>query len=409
MEVWTMKYKFLSLFLALGMLLVLASGCGSPAAEGETPSNKIGISMPNDSDAKWAADAEIMHDQLTAAGYDVNIQFAGDSVDAQLEQLRDMIAAGYKTLIVAAVDPSALAPAFSADDGRVHISGGSASSASSGDGSDGDGAYDGLPVDDGINLIAYDRLITNSDAVDYYVGFDSYETGYLQAHFIEDYLSLYDADGTTYTIELFFASANSIDTFFQYQGAMDVLRVYLDSGVLQIPSGQDSIQDCVTDGREDAKARMGELLASSDRGINLDAVFCANDQIALGVTDALFEGYTGGVYPLLSGLGCDEQSVNNLLTGKQGMTLLKDYTGMAQEAVSAAIAFASGGAPESGDSLDTGIVNVPASLFYPEEVFASNYQDMLITRGYFADNGDGTVRSITDYTMGYTGSAEASN
>ena len=121
----------------------------------------------------------------------------------------------------------------------------------------------------------------------------------------------------------------------------------------------------------------------------------------------MFSGYTGGVYPILSGLGCEEQSVNNLLSGRQGMTLLEDYTGMAEEAADVAAAFASGSAPETPDSLDNGRVNVPASLFYPEEVFSSNVGDLLIGRGYFADNGDGTLRSITDYTKGAAVSGEA--
>lgn len=405
-----MKYRILGLLLALALPLMLTCGCGrqeEPPPE-DTPV-KIGVSMPNDTDAKWAADSITIRDQLTASGFEVDLRFAGDSAGTQVEQLQAMIDAGCTTLIVAAVDPAALSSAFRLEqEGQeTKISGGSAGSAQAEtEAPQEDAPYNSTPIDDGITVIAYDKLITNCNAVDYYVGFDGYEAGYLQARYIEDQLSLYDTT-ETYNIEFFFGGVNSAWAGFQYEGAMEVLQVYIDSGVLQVPSGQTALEDCAADGYEAAAARMSGLLSSCYQGVNLDAVLCANDQLAQGVSDAVFSGYTGGVYPILSGLGCEEQSVNHLLSGRQGMTLLEDYTGMAEEAADVAAAFASGSAPETSDSLDNGRVNVPASLFYPEEVFASNVGDLLIGRGYFADNGDGTLRSITDYTRGAAVPAEA--
>ena len=97
--------KLLCLLLSLSMLAGLCTGCGNSARQKEK-AKKIGISMPNDSDARWSADSETLHDILTAAGYEVNIQFAGNDAAAQVQQIQDMIGAGCTTIIAAAVDPS---------------------------------------------------------------------------------------------------------------------------------------------------------------------------------------------------------------------------------------------------------------------------------------------------------------
>ena len=76
--------KLLCLLLSLSMLAGLCTGCGNSAGQKEK-AKKIGISMPNDSDARWSADSETLHDILTAAGYEVNIQFAGNDAAAQVQ------------------------------------------------------------------------------------------------------------------------------------------------------------------------------------------------------------------------------------------------------------------------------------------------------------------------------------
>jgi putative multiple sugar transport system substrate-binding protein len=389
-----MKFRFICLFLALALLLSLLSGCGQTETT-ETGNQKIGISLPNDSDPKWADSSEVMYEQLTAAGFEVSVQFAGNSAEAQAQQIQDMIGAGIQTLIIAPVDPTALSDVLTTEESeRRHISGGSSDTVE-----DASSLSDvRAPADDSLNIVCYDDLILNSTTVDYYVGFDGYEAGYLQACRIEDQLSLYDTD-TTYTLELFFGDPNSALTSFQYEGAMEVLQVYLDSGVLTIPSGQSALEDCVS-GETGSADRMSQLLKSYYNGQNLDAVLCADDDIAQSISDVLFAQYTGGVFPVITGMGCSEVSVNRLFTGLQSMTLLNDRTGMAEEAARVAAALATGTRPETEDSLDNGRVNVPASLFFPEEVYSTNVQEMLVQRGYFADNGDGTYSATADYTAG---------
>lgn len=396
-----MKSRLFSLFLAVIIVMTILTGCAGRFSRGE-PSKKIGISMPNDSTAKWANDSEIMHDILTQAGYEVNIQFAGDNATAQIQQIQDMIGAGCTTIIMAAVDESSLAGSLDLGDTDHQLISGGASDSEEETQDD----LSRLAMADGINLIAYDTFIADSANVDYYVGFDGYEAGYLQARFIESRLSLQNATEPR-TIELFFDNAADPLTVFQFRGAMEVLQPYLDAGTLIIRSGQNTLEACATESQEDTAARMKELLSSNYADGALDAILCATDDLALTVSDVLFSSFTGGVYPIITGLGCEEASVNALVSGRQSMTLLQDCTGMAQEAARVAMALASGTQLDTTDSLDNGRINVPASLFYPEEVSRENIQELLVDRGYFSAEEDGSFLAITNYTAGYSGLLES--
>ena len=396
-----MKSRLFSLFLAVIIVMTILTGCAGRFSRGE-PSKKIGISMPNDSTAKWANDSEIMHDILTQAGYEVNIQFAGDNATAQIQQIQDMIGAGCTTIIMAAVDESSLAGSLDLGDTDHQLISGGASDSEEETQDD----LSRLAMADGINLIAYDTFIADSANVDYYVGFDGYEAGYLQARFIESRLSLQNATEPR-TIELFFDNAADPLTVFQFRGAMEVLQPYLDAGTLIIRSGQNTLEACATESQEDTAARMKELLSSNYADGALDAILCATDDLALTVSDVLFSSFTGGVYPIVTGLGCEEASINALVSGRQSMTLLQDCTGMAQEAARVAMALASGTQLDTTDSLDNGRINVPASLFYPEEVSRENIQELLVDRGYFSAEEDGSFLAITNYTAGYSGLLES--
>ena len=53
---------------------------------------------------------------------------------------------------------------------------------------------------------------------------------------------------------------------------------------------------------------------------------------------------------------------------------------------------------DTDDSLDNGRINIPASLFYPQAVYADSITDLLVTPGYFAANGDGSYKAVMPYT-----------
>ena len=193
----------------------------APADESGSPSTvagggKIGVSMPTQSLQRWNQDGTNMKAELEAAGYEVDLQYAGDNdIPTQVSQLENMISSGCDALVVASIDGSALTEVLK-------------------------GAKDA-----GIPVIAYDRLIMNSDAVSYYATFDNYKVGTIQGNYIKDALDLDNAEGP-FNIELFTGAPDDNNVNFFFGGAMDVLNPYIESGKLVVLSGQTEKAQCAT-------------------------------------------------------------------------------------------------------------------------------------------------------------------
>ena len=93
--------------LAILMCAVMALGLiGIAGAEGE----KVGVSMPTKDLQRWNQDGENMKNMLEAAGYEVDLQFASNDVQQQLNQVTNMINNGCKVIIISAVEGSSRAP-----------------------------------------------------------------------------------------------------------------------------------------------------------------------------------------------------------------------------------------------------------------------------------------------------------
>ena len=134
------------------LLALVAAATASVAAPSfGQDKGTIGISMPTKSSARWISDGDSMVKQFTEAGYGTDLQYAEDDIPNQLAQIENMITKGVKVLVIAAIDGTTLSNALD-----------NAAAA-------------------GIKVIAYDRLIRDSGAVDYYATFDNFKVGVLQA------------------------------------------------------------------------------------------------------------------------------------------------------------------------------------------------------------------------------------
>ena len=345
--------KLFSLLLVLS--LVLATAGAAFAA-------KIGVSMPTQSLQRWNQDGSNMKSMLEAAGYEVDLQFGGDNeVPVQVAQLENMISGGCKVLVISAIDGNSLTNVL--NDAKAQ----------------------------GIKVIAYDRLIMDTNAVSYYATFDNFKVGTLQGTFLRDKLDLDKAAGP-FNVELFTGDPGDNNINFFYGGAMEVLQPYLDSGKLVCPSGQTEKTVVATQGwkTENAQARMENLITSNNYGPNgtkLDAVMCSNDSTAQGVTNALVNaGYEGFVdFPIITGQDCDVISVKNMLAGTQSMSVFKDTRTLANKVVEMVNAILSGSEPPINDreTYDNGTGIIPSFLCDPVLGTADNLEALLIDTGYY--------------------------
>jgi putative multiple sugar transport system substrate-binding protein len=247
-------------------------------------------------------------------------------------------------------------------------------------------------ADKGVKVIAYDRLIKGSKNVDYYATFDNFQVGVLQAQSIEAALGLKSGKGP-FNIELFGGSPDDNNAFFFYNGALSVLKPYIDSGKLVVRSkqmGMDKVGTLRWDGAV-AQARMDNLLSAYYTKDRVDAVLSPYDGLSIGILSSLKGvGYGSGSQPMpiVSGQDAEVPSVKSILRKEQTSTVFKDTRELAKVTVAMVDAMLSGKTPEVNDTktYNNGIKVVPSYLLKPVSVDASNWKTVLVDSGYYKES-----------------------
>ncbi|WP_408069860.1 multiple monosaccharide ABC transporter substrate-binding protein [Butyrivibrio sp. JL13D10] len=396
-----MKRKLVSTFLSVAMATSLLVGCGgnsapatsgtetstetateaAPAEEASTEEaateeasteetteatettasggGKVGVAMPTKDLQRWNQDGENMQKLLEEAGYEVDLQYASNDIATQVNQIENMISSGAQVLVIASIDGDSLGTVLE------------------------------QAKEQGVKVIAYDRLIMNSDAVSYYATFDNYMVGTKQGEYIRDQLDLDNAEGP-FNIECFTGDPGDNNARFFYGGAIDVLQKYIDEGKLVVKSGQVEFDEVATANwaTETAQSRMDAIISANYAdGTKLDAVLCSNDSTALGVTNSLEANYTGD-WPIITGQDCDVANVKNMIAGKQSMSIFKDTRTLAAKTVEMVDAIMKGtDAPVNDtETYDNGTGIIPSYLCEPVFADVNNYKELLIDSGYYTED-----------------------
>jgi putative multiple sugar transport system substrate-binding protein len=322
----------------------------------------VGVSMPTKSSARWIADGDNMVQVLKDRGYKADLQYAEDDIPNQLAQIENMVTKGVKVLVIASIDGTTLSDVLQ------------------------------KAADKGIKVIAYDRLIKGSKNVDYYATFDNFQVGVIQANSLVKALKLAEGKGP-FNIELFGGSPDDNNAFFFYDGAMSVLKPYLDSGKLVVRSKQMGMEKVGTlrwDGAV-AQARMDNLLSAYYSSGRVDAVLSPYDGLSIGILSSL-KGVGYGSpkqpYPFVSGQDAEIASVKSMLRGEQHSTVFKDTRELAKVTANMVDAMLSGKKPEINDTktYNNGIKIVPSYLLKPVSVDVSNWKPILIDSGYYKES-----------------------
>ncbi len=382
-----MKKKILSALLSVAMVASLLVGCGAakeeaaapaapaateeaaPAEEAAAPAEEaapaaesngksVGVAMPTQSSERWINDGANMKKELEALGYTVDLQYAEDDVQAQVSQIENMIASGVSCLVIAAIDSSAL----------VNV--------------EAQAAQAGIPI------IAYDRLLMDTDAVSYYATFDNKGVGTAIGESIKAGADLDNHKGEGLTVEFLMGSPDDNNALFLYNGLMEVLQPYLDDGTLVCKSGRTSFEDtCILRwSQETAQQNMENYLTGFYADQKLDIVASAFDGFAYGAKAALEgAGYTAEDWPLITGQDCELMAVKNIAAGSQYSSIYKDTRLLAAKCVTMVQAVLEGAEPEINDTTqyNNGKIVVPSYLCTPQNVTKENYEEVIIGGGYY--------------------------
>ncbi|HET8766355.1 sugar-binding protein [Phycicoccus sp. M110.8] len=325
------------------------SGSGSSGSGGSDKFPKdalIGVSLPQKTSENWVLAENLFKTDLAAAGFKADVQFANGGVTEQQNQIQSMVTKGAKVIVVGAIDGSQLGTQVKA------------------------------AKDSGATVIAYDRLLKNTDAVDYYVAYDNFKVGVLQGNALLDGMKKKKANGP-YNIELFAGSPDDANAQVFFDGAMSVLKPKIDDGTLKVVSGQTSFNQVVTQGwkAENAQKRMDTLLSANYTSTAIDGVLSPNDTLARAIITSVKAA--GKPVPVVTGQDSEVESVKSIMAGEQYSTINKDTRNLVKATIEMIQAIQKGDQPKINDtkSYNNGVKVVPAELLPPLIVTKDNAKE----------------------------------
>ncbi|MGH2636194.1 MAG: D-xylose ABC transporter substrate-binding protein [Actinomycetota bacterium] len=292
-------------FLALSVMVLAACG-GDDDGGGDTTGGDggttgegivVGVSWNNYNEERWALwDEPAIQAALDAAGAEYISSDAGSSAEQQLADVENLISQGANALIILAQDSEAILPAVQS------------------------------ALDQGIPVIAYDRLIENPEAL--YITFDNVEVGRLQAQAVFEQVP----EGN-----YIFIKGNSADpnADFVHSGQLEVLQAAIDSGAVV------NVGESYTDNWDPAVAQTNTEQFLTENDNDVQAVVASNDGMAGGAVAALEgQGLAGEV--AVSGQDGDIAALNRVALGTQTVSVWKDARELGTAAGEAAVLLAQG-------------------------------------------------------------------
>lgn len=320
----------------------------------------VGVAMPTITSQRWVVEGLAMVRALDRLNYRPELMYADNSVQTQTAQLEQMLNKGARALIIGAVDGSKLAPVLK-----------KAAAAK-------------------VRVLAYDRLIRDSDDVDYYATFDNFQVGVLHGQDIVKRLGLDSGKSGPFHIELFAGSLDDNNSYFFYDGALSVLRPYLQREQLRVLSGQTDIQSIATAGWNGtvARTRLVRLLERHYANQRVHALLSPYDGISQELIAALRKaGYGSGAapYPVVTGQDAEMPAVRSIIRGEQSSTVFKDTRELAVVAARMVDTVLRSEMPQINDTktYNNGRKVVPSYLLQPVLVDASNWSEKLVKTGYY--------------------------
>ena len=364
-------FKRILTIVSFVLILSFAAAACAPAAPAEpAPAESklaVGIVLPTKDEPRWVQDETRFKDALSAAGYDVEILFSQGDSAKEKTNVESLITKGVKVIIICPQDGTAAAAAVEAARAA------------------------------GVKVISYDRLIRDTDAVDYYVTFDSIAVGAAQAQYLVD-----NASGTGLPLYLYAGAASDNNAFIFFEGAWGVLQPKIADGTFVIKNSAEAIalQDKATLTRDEMSKIISQITTNWDFNAakslaeaNLTVATAAdkgdvfilapNDGTARAIADTFGADKDVSSF-FVTGQDAEKASVQYIIDGKQSMTVFKDVRTLVADAITAAVALVKGETPVSKGSYNNGKIDVPAIQSAVVTVDKANVKASLIESGYYA-------------------------
>lgn len=323
--------------LIISILTALLVQCGSVSNK-----TKIGLCMDAFDQERWQKDRDYLLKGLKDNGFDVLMEAAQSDANLQVEQAKKLIQEGIKVLIIIPSDSKKAAEIVE------------------------------IAHKANVKVVAYDRLIKNCE-LDYYISTDNVSIGSLQANYM---LSLKPAGKYV----LIGGATTDNNSFLIRLGQLDVLQPLVDKGDIKIVFDQFCDEWKVEEG-----SRMMED-AINQAGKDIDAVLCANDDLAQGVIKVL-EKYNLIQKVLVAGQDADLNACRMIVDGKQAITIYKPIKLMAHSTVDLVQKLLADSTSVSTTvNVNNSTKMVPTILLTPMVVNQQNIRLTVVADGYLTEN-----------------------
>ncbi|MBS4218397.1 sugar-binding protein [Bacillus sp. FJAT-49711] len=374
------KFKVMSALLVAMLMAFLVVGCSNDNAsssEGSDSGKKakggkvnVGIVLPTKDEPRWVQDETRFKDALKDSDYTTEILFSQGSSAKEKENVETLISKGIDVLIIAPHDGAAAGAAVES------------------------------AKKDKITVIAYDRLITDTDAVDYYVTFDSVAVGEAQGQYLIDHAG----DGKGIPLYLYAGAASDNNAFLFFEGAWKVLQPKIADGTFVISNSSEAegLKDKAELSRDELGKILGQVttnwdpneaknkaqthLTAASKDKKGDVVILApNDGTSRAIADVFGSDPDVSKY-VITGQDAEKASIQYIIDGKQSMTVFKDVRTLVSDAMGMAIDILDGNTPETTGSYENGSKEVPAKQTDVIVVEQENVKGELIDSGYYEES-----------------------
>ena len=178
-------------FILFSTLLVLATGAFAQT--------QVGIVLPTKDEERWIQDAKSFQEALKTAGVSSEVVFSEKDPAKEKANVETLITKGIKVLVLCPVDSAAAAASADA------------------------------AAKAGVKVVAYDRLITGTKNVNFYVTFDSFNVGAAWGTYLVS-----QAKGKGNNLYLYAGAASDNNAFIFFAGAWSVLQPKIADGTLSL-------------------------------------------------------------------------------------------------------------------------------------------------------------------------------
>ena len=248
----------------------------------------------------------------------------------------------------------------------------------------------------GVKVISYDRLIRDTEAVDYFITFDLIAVGEAQGQYLVD-----KASGKGNPLYLYAGAASDLIAFLVFEGAWNKMQPKIADGTFVIKNSSEAVAlqnkpnltrdemariiGQVTTNWDYSTARnlaQADLVAATAADKGHVFVLAPNDGTSRSIADAFRADIDVYTY-VITGMDAEKASVQDILDGKQTMTVSKDHRTLVKDAVAAAITYLEGGTPIATKSYNNGAIDVPSKPSEIVTVDKNNVKSALIHSGYY--------------------------